>query len=385
MVIEDLSHHSSDSANRIVPALASVRFFAALIDFALLAPLVSFVPAYHIRELRLEYAQGFNSTTWFQVAILATLTFIVVQTGFVYFFKATPGQSALGLRVRSLNPELTWNQCLMRATFYTLSWFLGGLPLLEVISHRLGRAWHDRVSDTMVVEKLGTALAFSGRKSGPTWDQARIRTLARTYMILGLFALLIFSLSMVEYVDALEWTGSSSSSEKMDTLVARALLKKDDSEETRAQIEERLWRTQNPQEKALAYYYRFQNEQDKDVKTVLSQKMCEWGAQDLCLLTEYELAPSDLKLTKLITQTQASVNLASQVGIMRELTRKSKITSALHYYEKLKEISELNDELRIWDVSLFLKIKDRKLRNRAPASTRLESALKEYEKERGEP
>lgn len=385
MVIEDLSYRPLKSEKEFVPARPMIRLLAGTLDLLLLSPLVSFVPAYHMREARLDYAQGFDSTIWFQIVILAFLTFIVLLTGFTYFFRATPGQAVLNLRIKTMGSAMTWNQALLRSLFYVLSWLLAGLPLLESVSHALGRCWHDRISDTMVVEPSRKQRFLSGLLGVHHWNHERLKSLARLYMVLGFFVLFLFSISLVGNIDSMQWMGVKTESEQIDTVVAKALLKKDNSDETRSEIEEKLWSARSSHEKALAYFYRFQQEKKEDVRKALSSQICEWKVKSLCMLTEYEIEPTNEKLTELVIQAQKPIFLSAQVALMRELTKQAKVTIALNIYDKLKNEMDLRDELKIWDVSLFIKIKNQKKQDRFPASEKLEKALADYEKERGEP
>lgn len=375
MVIEDLSFQAKNSGTEYQPASAQARFLSGLFDFLLLSPMVSLVPAFHFREARIDYTQNFDSYVMVHIGVLAFLTHVMLQTGFLYFFRATPGQAIMNLKVKTLSPGMSWNQALLRSTFYSLSWLFLGLPLLEVFTHPLRRCWHDRVSDTVVVGFEKRATAFSSVNSAGI----------RSVMILGFFFLFLSASSLMNRFDVMTFTGNMTSAYDIDTTVAKALLKKDTTEETRAEIDALLWNARTPQEKALAYFYRFQSESKDDVKKALSHQICDWKVHSLCLFTQYVLEPTAQKLVDLTASIEKTSFLSAQVAVMKELTKQSRVSLALNVYDDLKRESDIHDELRIWDVSLFMKIRKETTQDRAPASADLNKALSDYELERGEP
>lgn len=380
MVIEDLSYRpKSDSSSQFHPASPMARFLAGVFDFLLISPISSFVPALHIQTARLDYAQGYDSAIWFQIVVLAVLTHVVVQTLFLYFIKATPGQAIMGLKVKSLHSEFSWNQALVRSLFYTLSWLFAGLPLLEMLTHPIRRCWHDRVSDTIVVSYRPVPALV------PVNKHLRAEPVRAT-MIIGYFFLILCATTWISQMDSLSFTGISYNETEVDTLVARALLKKDESESVRAEIDDKLWNAKTPQEKSLAYFYRFIWEKEESVKKALSHQICEWKSESLCTLSKYYLDPAPEKISELMALSDRPIFLSAQVALMKELTRQSKLVSALQVYQKIKKEESLSDELRIWDVSLFLKVREEQGKGRTPASLDpLKKAWAEYEKERGEP
>lgn len=380
MVIEDLSYSQKpDSNDNFHPANPMARFLAGVFDFLLLSPICSFVPAFHVQTARLDYAQGYDSAIWFQIGVLAVLTHVVLQTLFLYFIKATPGQAIMGLKVKSLVPHFSWNQALIRSLFYTLSWLFAGLPLLEMLTHPIGRCWHDRVSDTTVVSYRKMAFLSAPNR------HIRVEPI-RGAMILGFFVLILFASTWISGMDSMSFTGVNYNENEIDTLVARALLTKDQSDDVRAEIDDKLWNAKSTQEKALAYFYRFITENEKDTKSALADQICEWKAESLCTLSKYYLDPKEEKITDLMALSDRPIFLSAQVALMKELTRQEKVVSALQVYEKLRKEDALSDELKIWDVSLFLKVRDAQSKGRTPASLDpLKKAWTQYEKERGEP
>ncbi|MFN8790334.1 MAG: RDD family protein [Bdellovibrionales bacterium] len=385
MVIEDLSSPKINTETEVRPAEATTRVVAGFIDAVLLSPLVAFVPAYHLKLLLMDSAQGFDSDLGFHVFVLGFLTHVMLQTGFTYFFRATPGQAAMGIKVKSLVNGMTWNQALLRSLFFTLSWIFLGLPLLEAAVHPYGRCWHDRVSDTAVVTTRRAGRRARGANGALPAVSLRSRHEIRTIMILGYFMLFMIFASVLTQKDRLTFGGDLPAEDNIDVLVARALLKKDTSDETKFAIEEKLWNARSRQEKALAYFFRFQIEKDEEVRKALSHQICEWQAPTLCSLTSYSLQPDPARLADLKSKVDRSSFLSVQVALMRVLTRESQIAQALALHKQLRQEDVIKDELKAWDVSLYLQARALTEKNRAPASDEIKKIIETYEKERAEP
>jgi uncharacterized RDD family membrane protein YckC len=384
MVIPDFSAPENNANLNPHPASPLDRFLAGIFDLMLLVPIATFVPSIHIREARIDYLQGFESHIWYQVILLWILTYVVVQTAFLYFAKTTPGGMIMHLRVRSLNGEMSWNQCLLRSFFSLLSWLLLGLPFLEVITHPVARAWHDRISDSIVIDLKGRPF-----NRGVLSNVGFVRT----FLVIGVFALLMLLSTFINSQDELLFTGESESIESTDSLVAQALLKKDFYEDTQNEIEERIWRNEKNWEKSLAYFFKLQVEKNDDVKKALSDQICKWSqtekAAPLCELSKYSLQNKNPKLLFNLAKNDLP-GLTTKVFLLKELTKNSNYPTALKIYEQIKGQSTLSasfkDSLKIWDVSLFWAMREAQNKSkRLPASDDQAAALKKFIQERGAP
>lgn len=167
MVIRDLSYLEATPAPpfRGGPAgpipVASVtdRFLAFILDMLIFSPIVSFAVAGILRKLKTVLILNSEAeeamVLWgvFVLGILIVSSFL--QSLFLYFWQASPGQKFLQLQVVAYplqgNTKLSFGQCLLRS----VSWWVGlmffGIPFLEVLGHPLRRAFHERISDTLVV------------------------------------------------------------------------------------------------------------------------------------------------------------------------------------------------------------------------------------------
>lgn len=187
MVIRDLSfpetkesQYSATSALPLGPV--TDRFIAFVLDFLILSPVVSFMMASVLRNLKTVLILNSES----EEAIVIWALFVVCMLGlscllqavFLYFWKATPGQKFMQLQVISYpqkpasGESLSFAQCLLRPMGWWGGVALLGVPFLEILGHPLRRSFHERLSDTLVVslkqESSDFPLAIEARYIGST-------------------------------------------------------------------------------------------------------------------------------------------------------------------------------------------------------------------------
>lgn len=162
MLFPDLSapQANKNEARFQKPAIAFIadRFLALVLDFLIFSPIVSLFIAGMVRQTKTFFLLDFKSAEGYVAACFmvgySLALIIFLQSVFLFFWQATPGQLFLQMRVKSFpvpRARLTYPQCLLRAFCWTLSCVSFGIPFLEIASHPLRRAFHERASDTMVV------------------------------------------------------------------------------------------------------------------------------------------------------------------------------------------------------------------------------------------
>jgi hypothetical protein len=182
MVIRDLSvlESSPAAAPRVSTSadlpLAPVtdRFIALVLDFLILSPVVSFLIASVLRNLKTVLLLNSESEEAVMIWALFLVGIVIIssllQAVFLYFWQATPGQIFMQIQVLyyprltpgglKTNRKLSFAQCLIRS----LGWWMGtlmlGVPFLEILGHPLRRAFHERVSDTLVISRKQEAADF---------------------------------------------------------------------------------------------------------------------------------------------------------------------------------------------------------------------------------
>ncbi len=162
MVFPDLSApqavpHSKPLAKNAIAFVAD-RVLALVLDFLIFSPVVSFFMAGLLRQTKVYFLLDTRSLEgYLTIAFMLGFGFALIvflQSLFMFFLQATPGQLFAQLRVVSYPVErrrITYPQALVRAGTWSLSFLLLGIPFFEILSHPLRRAFHERASDTMVI------------------------------------------------------------------------------------------------------------------------------------------------------------------------------------------------------------------------------------------
>ncbi len=361
MVIEDLSKPLLENKNKapVYQADPAERMISFMLDSALLAPIVTLVCSIHLKEISLDEAEGFSSSLIYSMWITAAFTSISLQSLFLYFFSCTPGQAFLNLKVQSIETEkLEWGACFLRSITFHLSFLLMMVPFIEVLTHRLGRCAHDRISDTMVVQAHAT-------------QKLRLSTQARWNLkfLTFVFVYLAFSIYLIDSDESLSYPSlqAESQTETLDEVVSEALLLKKFDVETQKKVDELLWKAKSKKDHVLAYFYRFKSSTKKSDQLLISQQICQKNSSALCNVTrsELDLESDQVKFEK----NQPSTVL---IALMQHAALNSDLSLAYRYYDELKGFEFLDEALRIWDVSLYLKSVESMNGRRQPASEKKE-------------
>lgn len=162
MVFPDLSAPEvkpQQTQNLIIPiAAVADRLLALVLDFLILSPVISLVVAGLIRQTKTYFLLNSSSPEGTVAALLVIIAVVflatLLQSVFLYFWQATPGQFFLQMRVVSYpqgQERLSVNQCLIRSFLWCGGFLFLALPYLEVLSHPLRRAFNERASDTLVI------------------------------------------------------------------------------------------------------------------------------------------------------------------------------------------------------------------------------------------
>ena len=357
MVIEDLSKPLVENKTKalVYQADPAERMISFMLDSALIAPFVTLVCSIHLKEISLDEAEGFSSSLIYSMWITAAFTSISLQSLFLYFFSCTPGQAFLNLKVQSIETEkLEWGACFLRSITFHLSFLLLMIPFIEVLTHRLGRCAHDRISDTMVVQAHAT-------------QKLRLSTQARWNLkfLTFVFIYLAFSVYLIDSDESLSYPNLQvdSETESLDQVVSQALLLKKFDVETQKKVDELLWKTKSKSEQVLAYFYRFKSSSKKSDQLLISQQICQKNNSALCSVTRSEMGLESEKVK--FEKNQSSTVL---IALMQHSAQNSELDLAYRYYDELKSFEFLDEALRIWDVSLYLKSVENISGRRQPAS-----------------
>lgn len=202
MVFYDISQSSeSPSAKKsIVNASAAHimdRFFSFIIDYFVISPFVLFL-------LYISFNKGFafwkanpnapeNDAFLLILGVAYVFYFSFVQSLFIYFWKATPGQFFLKIQTEfSESESLLFLRALLRQLSFWLSFVFLGVPLLGMLTNKARRTFYDRLSDASIVTRKSEKIFFDFEIEFKYW-QSLLATLVL------FFSFLIFALVWKAY------------------------------------------------------------------------------------------------------------------------------------------------------------------------------------------
>ena len=197
MVFQDISAQPTSVSSVVQMNAVSLmdRFFAFILDYFVLSPFVSFILFLGFKE-ELFFAKS-HSYAAETIPLLLSLVFAYItlfcllQAGFIYFYKATPGQYFLKIRINFQEPQdfIFWRAFLRQISFWISFLFLG-LPLLSLLTHPLQLTFYDRLA----------AVKVYSLKRNPTWvafenEQHYWKSLTATLMIflIGIFTIFFWN------------------------------------------------------------------------------------------------------------------------------------------------------------------------------------------------
>ncbi|OYZ23238.1 MAG: hypothetical protein B7Y39_05450 [Bdellovibrio sp. 28-41-41] len=154
MVIHDLSEDIS-SQSKPNPAPYLDRFFANVIDFLILAPVVSLFCGGINNDLRWAVFSKASNEVYplvFQYVFVTFALFILYETMFIYFHGATPGHRFLYMRVTDHaggRPQVL--PTLFRSIFKFQAILAACIPFMEIIMRGDRSTFYDRLAQTQLI------------------------------------------------------------------------------------------------------------------------------------------------------------------------------------------------------------------------------------------
>ncbi|WP_374029908.1 RDD family protein [Bdellovibrio bacteriovorus] len=306
MVFPDLSApetkpQKNKSAHQSIASISD-RFIALILDFLIFSPIVSLFIAGLVRQTKTYFLLNVSSQEGMVAAglVVALIVFFVtlLQTVFLYYWQATPGQLFLQLKVVGYPHEqerLTLNQCLLRAFSWCLGFLAFAVPYLEIASHPLRRAFHERVSDTMVITLKKTG------DEGPYPLEMRFLSawMRMSFLFLLLFGVLGFfktyhSLMAGHYREEDKATAlackeikesDSAGTSRLDVAIAMFLLNEIPAECLDKEAEASLW-SDSKETRSLAYLAKYMIADGK-AQDQYFDKACEDRDASSCALARY--------------------------------------------------------------------------------------------------
>ncbi len=378
MVFPDLSAPAGKPQNidstAIIP-IASVadRFVALVLDFLILSPMISLFIASLVRKTKTYFLLNTMSQEGI-IAIFLVIAVVVflatmLQAFFLYFWQATPGQLFLQMRVISYphkQARLTLNQCFLRSFLWCSGFVLLAIPYLEVASHPLRRAFHERASDTLVITLK------RNYDDGPLPLESRFISswMRMSFLFLLLFGVIGFfktyhSLAVGVYrekdpqapfackeIQESELSGVS----RLDAALSLFLVNEISAECLDKEAEASLW-GDPVNSQGLAYLAKFLTSESSEQEKYF-EKVCEDGTSSVCAMARYmreegaledlELADKQLWTTRLLLADEKynSQDYVGSLKLIEDLQKISVLKSALER-RYVRSVWALNETMQI--------------------------------------
>ncbi|MBO9666228.1 MAG: RDD family protein [Bdellovibrio sp.] len=386
---------NKDNRATIPVAFVADRFIALILDFLIFSPIVSLLMAGLIRQAKTFFLINTHSEEGLVAAALiflvGTITVVLLQSVFMYYWQATPGQFFLQMRVISYpnyRERLSISQCMVRSFAWCGSFLLLGLPFLEVLSHPLRRTFHERASDTMVI----TLKKVPDDGPEPLEQRFIASWLRMSFLFFALFVFVgvaktYHSLSVGEYRESgtatvamckeikdSELQGAS----RLDAALSLFLLNEITPECLHKEAELSLW-GDPVNSQSMAYFAKYLLTEDEEHQKYLA-KVCEDATSSACALAQY-LEDSD---SKRLAQADASLWVTQVLRVEEKYSRRD-VAGSLELIEKLQHVNVLRSAMdkkyvrSIW----ALNERSQKKGGRQPASADSKPWLEDFKEKYG--
>ncbi|UXR65048.1 RDD family protein [Bdellovibrio bacteriovorus] len=354
MVFPDLSapevkpHYPKSSS--VPVAFVADRFIALILDFLIFSPIISLLIAGLVRQtktfflLDIQSAEGVVAAGLVCACIIMLVIFL--QSVFLYFWQATPGQIFMQLRVISYpiyQPRLTYAQCLIRSMCWSFGVLLLAIPFLEILSHPFRRAFPDRAADTLVITLK------KQHDDGPMPIESRFISswMRMSFLFLALFGVLGFMKAYhglytgayksttgkiaVSVCREIKGTDGLDGNARLDTALSLFLLNEISGECLEKEAEVALW-GDPVSSQPLAYLAKYLLADGK-VQEEYFAKVCEDSSSTTCALARYmaegggsedlEMADSGLLVTQFL-KSEDMFAAQDYVGSLKTISKMQK-------------------------------------------------------------
>lgn len=332
-------------------AFVADRFLALILDFLIFSPIVSLLLAGLIRQAKTFFMVNVHSQEGLVAAglvfVAAVAIIVLLQSVFLYYWQATPGQFFLQMRVVSypnLRERLTYSQCLIRALGFCASFFMMALPFLEVLSHPLRRTFHERASDTLVITLKKVP------DEGPVALEQRFISswLRLSYLFFALFAFVgllktYHALSVGEYREVTPEAVASCKElkafdlqgpDRLDAALSLFVLNEITAECLQKEADASLW-NDPVNSQAMAYLAKYLLVEG-DERAEYLKKACEQPTSSSCALAEYLEDQDEQRL-----QQASQKLLITQVLAVEDRYARHDISGSLEAIQKLQQVEPL--------------------------------------------
>ena len=179
------------------PATVLERVLSFFLDYIILAPLVSFLNLILFQKGMISWKNAGGSAEFapyvFGLIFTFILFFSLLQSLFIYFLQATPGQYFLKVRMEmSERSGLVFLRILLRQISFWFSIPFLGIPWLAVMAHPESKTFYDRLTEISVVSLKSKQHRFKFELEKSFW-----RSFVATMSLFAAF--LVFALCWNNY------------------------------------------------------------------------------------------------------------------------------------------------------------------------------------------
>ncbi|MBK9322043.1 MAG: RDD family protein [Bdellovibrionaceae bacterium] len=410
MVIRDLVSPKEDykfvdyfknrAATAVPLAPVADRFIALILDFLILSPVVSFFVATFLRDLKTVLIVSSESDSamiiwvFFVLSIVALSSFL--QSLFLYFWQATPGQKFMHLAVVSYpqwmneTERLTYAQCLVRSIGWWGSVFLGAIPFLDIAGHPLRRAIHERMSDTIVITKkrglIDAPLAIETRYiSSALWVfygflfVVGMTFMAKTYKAALLEGLSGDGVTSQAFCPQISHDKYKDQQKRLDLAIALYLAEEADNACIYTEAQRALW-SSDGDEKALAELAMAMVSEDEEDITQYHEKTCITSASsEACEISKYLRDEKNPERALFVDRSELSL-VSSRFLLLNHSVAIHDFKAAkqwIHSLERETLLSAAVEKNRV-KVAWILNAQLQDKKARSPASAEEKEILKEF-------
>src|SRR3989338_542944 len=385
MVYQDISRppQGSQSPLSSKPAILD-RALSFFLDYLIFAPVVSFISLllfYDEIQIWKKTPLGAETVSIFlNLFILFVILFSGLQTVFIYYWKATPGQYYLKLQMQfSKTPGLLLFRIFFRQIGFWISPLFGGIPWLAVLAHPQGQTFYDRMAECRLV-----TLKTSEKRFGFESEQKYWRSLLAT---LTLFLGFLFAASFWQNHQQLKNGGiafeklqkedhfcaemkSVPLKERLQMVIALNLVGHIADACVDQEVDFVLWKSTESDVKSLAYYAKSITAEDDAEEAIYLKQACvgvderAWGCQVASAFSDsdrlqefYQTLNSNTDENFLRSTLRYELGLLLDQGEFRQA-----------HFEKLKSFDDQKIVKKYLISELMLKNSERQNQNRQPAS-----------------
>ena len=335
MVYDDIPHQKNSiepqaQTSKYYRASVLDRVFSFLLDYLVLSPVISFlILIFFQKEISIWSANTLTSelkAVFVLLAISYVVFFSFLQSLFIYFWQATPGQYFLKLKVvdQKADQGIYFFRILFRQLGFWSSFLLLGFPWISVLAHSEQKTFYDKLSETKVISLKAKPDFFTFEFETRYWQ-----ALMGTLMVFVSVILLALGWQQHQNIKASSYTFEKMRSdnffcddlksvqftERLQMVVALNLVGQiaDDCVDKEADFV--LWKSDNQELRSLAYYAKSLTEIEEKAENLYLESACQGYDRKVlgCKLATAFLDHELLDLYKSLKFPQASENFLTAV------------------------------------------------------------------------